>query len=90
MDDFPILGISGLSGSGKTTLIEQVLPALRAQGLRVAVAKHHGHGAGLDAPASDSDRLFRGGADVLAWGAAEALQRAHIEGEGGIDACHLR
>ncbi len=75
--DLPALGVCGWSGSGKTTLIEGMLPALSAQGLRIAVAKHDVHGIDVDRPGKDSDRLFRAGADVLLQGPQETLRRSH-------------
>ena len=79
--DLPVLAISGLSGSGKTTLIEAVLPALRRQGLAVAVVKHDVHGLDIDRPGKDSDRLFRAGADVTLQGPDETLVRRHADRE---------
>ncbi|MCE1251113.1 MAG: molybdopterin-guanine dinucleotide biosynthesis protein B, partial [Comamonadaceae bacterium] len=35
-----VVGFAGFSGAGKTTLIEQLIPLLRVQGLRVSVLKH--------------------------------------------------
>jgi molybdopterin-guanine dinucleotide biosynthesis protein MobB len=75
--DLPVLGVCGWSGSGKTTLIEGIVPSLRAEGLRVAVAKHDVHDLDVDRRGKDSDRLFRAGADVLLQGRREALRRSH-------------
>ncbi len=61
-----IFGFAGWSGSGKTTLIEKVLPALRAQGLRVATIKHVHHAVDLDVPGKDSWRHRQAGADQVA------------------------
>lgn len=77
LGDLPILGICGWSGSGKTTLIEQILPALRQQGLKVVVVKHDAHGIDVDRPGKDSDRFFRAGASVLLQGPQEEFLRAH-------------
>lgn len=38
-----IFGIAGWSGSGKTTLLIRLIPALVAQGIRVATVKHTHH-----------------------------------------------
>ena len=71
MKGTPMLGIAGWSGSGKTTLLEDLIPALKARGLRVAVVKHH-HGPvpDGDAPGKDTVRFSEAGADgvVLACG----------------------
>ncbi len=77
VDDLPILGICGWSGSGKTTLIEQAVPRLAQEGLKVAVVKHDAHGIDVDRPGKDSDRLYRAGADVLLQGPGEELLRLH-------------
>ncbi len=57
-----VLGIAGYSGSGKTTLLTQLLPALRARGLRVGVIKHAHHQFDLDRPGKDSYELRQAGA----------------------------
>jgi molybdopterin-guanine dinucleotide biosynthesis protein MobB len=79
-DHLPILGISGFSGSGKTTLIEQIVPALLASGLKVAILKHDAHGLDVDREGKDSDRFFKTGADVLAHGPDQTFQRIHRSG----------
>jgi molybdopterin-guanine dinucleotide biosynthesis protein B len=58
----PVVGFVGASGSGKTTLITQVLPLLRAEGLRVAVLKHAHCGFDMDRPGKDSFRVREAGA----------------------------
>ena len=62
MEGVPVLCFAGWSGSGKTTLIENLLPRLRARGLRVAVIKHDVHGLGPERPGKDSARFRRAGA----------------------------
>lgn len=59
-----VLAICGHSGAGKTTLIEQLIPALVADGWRVAVLKRTHHLIEVDVPGKDSDRFFRAGATV--------------------------
>jgi molybdopterin-guanine dinucleotide biosynthesis protein MobB len=85
LSDLPVLGICGWSGAGKTTLIEAVLPRLLAKGLSVAVVKHTTHELDLDREGTDSERLFRAGADVVVRGPAEGLLRTH-EGKGEFSA----
>lgn len=60
-----MLGICGFSGSGKTTLIEQLLEAMKDDGLAIGVVKHHHHAIEMDKPGSDTDRFFRAGATVV-------------------------
>lgn len=73
----PILAFAGYSGSGKTTLIERLIPALTANGLRVAVVKHDAHGFEIDRKGKDSRRFLDAGAVMTALSSAE--QTAVIE-----------
>jgi molybdopterin-guanine dinucleotide biosynthesis protein B len=57
-----VLGFVGSSGSGKTTVIEQLIPLLSKQGLRVGVIKHAHHGFDMDRPGKDSFRARAAGA----------------------------
>jgi len=59
----PILGFSAYSGTGKTTLLRQLIPLLKARGLRVSVIKHAHHHFDLDFPGKDSYELRKSGAD---------------------------
>jgi len=64
-----IFGFAGFSGSGKTTLIEQVIPVLVDQGLRVSLVKHAHHDFDIDQPGKDSHRHRQAGArEVLVSG----------------------
>jgi len=85
----PVMGIVGDSNSGKTLLIEQLVPALRARGLRVAVIKRCSHQLQADHPGKDSDRAFQAGADVLAVSPDEAFARFH-EGDMPLAECVRR
>lgn len=58
--------VCGPSNSGKTTLIEQLVPRLRACGLRVATVKHAHHGVEIDQPGKDSWRHAQAGAEAVA------------------------
>jgi molybdopterin-guanine dinucleotide biosynthesis protein B len=51
-----IFGFAGWSGSGKTTLIEQLIPRLVRNGLRVSLVKHAHHDFDVDHPGKDSHR----------------------------------
>ncbi len=57
----PILGFAGYSGSGKTTLLEQLIPILKANGLRLGLIKHSHHNIEPDKPGKDSYRLRHAG-----------------------------
>jgi molybdopterin-guanine dinucleotide biosynthesis protein B len=62
-----VVGFAGASGAGKTTLIEQLIPALKARGLRVSVLKHAHCGLETDQPGKDTWRHREAGAyEVLA------------------------
>ncbi len=77
IEDLPLLGICGFSGSGKTTLLQTVIPALKKQGLCIAVIKHDTHGIQLDLPGKDSNILFNSGADTLLQAPKESFFRKH-------------
>ncbi|KPQ22034.1 MULTISPECIES: molybdopterin-guanine dinucleotide biosynthesis protein B [unclassified Halomonas] len=62
---FPVLGIAAWSGTGKTTLLEQLLPRLRAEGIKVAVIKHAHHRFDVDQPGKDSYKLRSAGATPI-------------------------
>ncbi len=57
-----VIGFCGPSGVGKTTLIEQLIPLLKAQGLRVSVIKHAHKNFDIDQPGKDSFRHRQAGA----------------------------
>jgi len=62
-DSVPILGFSAYSGTGKTTLLRQLIPLLKARGLRISVIKHAHHDFDLDFPGKDSYELRKAGAE---------------------------
>lgn len=62
----PQILVSGPSNSGKTVLLEQLVPRLRAYGLRVATVKHAHHGVELDQSGKDSWRHAQAGAEAVA------------------------
>jgi molybdopterin-guanine dinucleotide biosynthesis protein B len=57
-----VVAFAGYSGAGKTTLLEQLIPALKALGLRVSVVKHAHHRFDIDQPGKDSFRHRKAGA----------------------------
>ncbi len=57
-----VIGFAGSSNAGKTTLIEQVLPVLKSNGLRVSVVKHAHHKLEVDRPGKDTFRHREAGA----------------------------
>ncbi|HEY5715929.1 MAG TPA: molybdopterin-guanine dinucleotide biosynthesis protein B [Psychromonas sp.] len=70
----PLLGFAAFSGTGKTTLLEQLIPLLVKQGLKVALVKHSHHDIELDKPGKDSYRLRKAGASqVVLAGTARSI-----------------
>ena len=65
VNQIPIVAFVGRSGAGKTTLVEQLVPLLREQGLRVAVIKHDGHDFEIDHAGKDSWRFAQAGAEAV-------------------------
>lgn len=61
----PVLGFCAFSGTGKTTLLKKLIPALKAQHLRLAVIKHAHHEFDVDQPGKDSYELRKSGADQM-------------------------
>ena len=61
----PVLGFAAFSGTGKTTLLKQLLPLLRAQGLRIGMIKHAHHDFDIDQPGKDSFELRQAGAEEM-------------------------
>ena len=58
----PVLGFAAFSGTGKTTLLIQLIPLLRARGLRSGLIKHGHHTFDADKPGKDSYLLRQAGA----------------------------
>lgn len=86
----PIIGVTAFSGTGKTTLLKQLIPLLRARGLRVGVIKHTHHDFDVDRPGKDSYELRHAGAaeTLLASGRRWALM-VETDGEGDPELARL-
>jgi len=63
--EIPVFGFCAASGTGKTTLLKQLVPLLRARGLRVGVVKHTHHAFEVDRPGKDSYELRKAGATEM-------------------------
>lgn len=61
----PLLAIAAWSGTGKTTLLQQVIPLLKAKGIRPGLIKHTHHQMEIDTPGKDSYLLRKAGADQV-------------------------
>lgn len=61
----PIIGFVASSGTGKTTLLKQLIPLLKAHGLRLALIKHTHHQFDIDTPGKDSYELRHAGAEQV-------------------------
>ena len=61
----PLLGFAAYSGTGKTTLLTQVIPLLKAKGIRIGMIKHAHHQFDIDKPGKDSYELRKAGAEQM-------------------------
>mgnify|MGYP004716841807 FL=1 len=61
----PLVAIVAWSGTGKTTLLQQVIPLLKARGIRSGLIKHTHHQMDIDTPGKDSYLLRKAGADQV-------------------------
>jgi len=61
----PLVGFAAFSGTGKTTLLCQLIPLLKAGGLRIGVVKHAHHQFEIDHPGKDSHSLRSAGAEQM-------------------------
>ena len=85
-----VVGFAGYSGSGKTTLVEQVIPLLRQQGLRVSVVKHAHHSFDMDHPGKDTYRHREAGAfEVVAASDRRLALIREFETPGELSVHHL-
>lgn len=62
---YPILGFAAYSGTGKTTLLTQLIPMLKAKGIRIGMIKHAHHKFDIDKPGKDSYELRKAGAEQM-------------------------
>lgn len=65
MTKLPVLGFAAFSGVGKTTLLTQLIPLLRASGVRIGMIKHAHHDFDIDTPGKDSFELRKAGAEQV-------------------------
>ena len=63
--NIPLIGFVAFSGTGKTTLLTQLIPLLKARGMRPAVIKHTHHQFDIDTPGKDSYELRQAGAEQV-------------------------
>lgn len=77
----PLVSVVAKSGTGKTTFMEKLIPALKQQGLKIGVLKHHGHPTPFDIPGKDTYRHAQAGADVVV--GVSAVQVAIFRQENG-------
>lgn len=61
----PLLAIAAWSGTGKTTLLQQLIPLLKARGIRLGLIKHTHHQMEIDQPGKDSYLLRKAGAEQV-------------------------
>ena len=61
----PAIGFCAFSGTGKTTLLTQLIPQLKAGGIRLAVIKHAHHSFEIDYSNKDSYKLRHSGTQQM-------------------------
>ncbi len=61
----PLIGFAAYSGTGKTTLLTQLIPWLKARGLRIGTIKHAHHNFEIDYPGKDSYELRKAGSEQV-------------------------
>ena len=76
-----VFGFAAHSGTGKTTLIENVIPVLVAQGIRVSLVKHAHHAFDVDHPGKDSYRHRKAGASEVMLTSARRWVLMHEVGD---------
>jgi len=62
----PMIAFVGEKKNGKTLILEKVLRELSARKRKIGVLKHTCHGFQLDYPRTDTSRLYRAGAKMVA------------------------
>ena len=61
----PLLAIRAASGTGKTTLLTNIIPLLKAKGVKLGCIKHTHHSLSLDAKGKDSSKLKAAGVNQV-------------------------
>ncbi|QCB45802.1 molybdopterin-guanine dinucleotide biosynthesis protein B [Hydrogenophaga sp. PAMC20947] len=85
-----VVCFAGHAGVGKTTLIERVIPAMKAQGLRVSVVKHAHHKLEIDHPGKDTYRHREAGAfEVVAASPERLVLMREFERPAALSVHHL-
>ncbi len=83
----PVVAIVGNSNSGKTRVAVSLVEKLAAEGYRIAAIKHCPHGYESDRPGSDTDRLYRAGAQtVIASSPGKRTRTERLEDDSRLEA----
>lgn len=87
----PLIGFCAFSGTGKTTLLIQLIPILKARGIRLAVIKHAHHNFDVDQKEKDSYKLRHAGAKQMLISSAKrwALMSELDEQQDELSLCEL-
>ena len=87
----PLIGFCAFSGTGKTTLLIQLIPILKARGIRLAVIKHAHHNFDVDQKEKDSYKLRHAGAKQMLISSAKrwALMSELDEQQDELTLCEL-
>lgn len=75
----PLIGFAAFSGTGKTTLLRQLIPALNAKGIEVAVIKHAHHNFDIDIPGKDSYQIRQAGAQQVLVSSSRLLALMEVQ-----------
>jgi len=77
----PLIGFAAFSGTGKTTLLRQLIPALKAKGLKVAVIKHAHHNFDIDVPGKDSYEIRQAGAQQVLVSSSRLMALVEVQSD---------
>ncbi|MDO7596433.1 MAG: molybdenum cofactor guanylyltransferase [Pseudomonadota bacterium] len=77
----PLIGFAAFSGTGKTTLLRQLIPALNAKGLEVAVIKHAHHNFDIDVPGKDSYEIRQAGAQQVLVSSSRLMALVEVQSD---------
>ncbi|RKZ81231.1 MAG: molybdenum cofactor guanylyltransferase [Gammaproteobacteria bacterium] len=83
----PLIGFAAFSGTGKTTLLQQLIPALKAKGLEVAVIKHAHHNFDIDIPGKDSYEIRQAGAQQTLVASSRLMALMEVQPADLADPC---
>mgnify|MGYP003384662177 CR=1 FL=1 len=81
----PLIGFAAFSGTGKTTLLRQLIPALSAKNIKVAVIKHAHHNFDIDIPGKDSYEIRQAGAQQILVSSSNLMALMEVQPAAMVD-----